>query len=201
MNSLMYILAFFSGLLYGILELIIAHRRMKLEAIKNFWGIIYLICTSLISCGIFIILSNRSPALFNFSQDIDINNWVISIFAGPFTGIALRHIGGKGKGSTILVSFHDKIFTFLRQEVKHSVDIKRIELSKEVSIIWKDNITELGNIASEYINSVDISEKSKTKESEYIKSLIEEGSGLLIARYLIENYGNEWVKKQLILKK
>ena len=123
MHWLPYTIAFLSGMVYGLLELFIAHRRLKREAITNLWGIVYIFGMSFLALMIFVLVEGRSQALFNFSSNQVVNELLSAILAGPLTNFLMKYIGGRSKVSKELISYHDRVFRFLEEEIKQIVNV------------------------------------------------------------------------------
>lgn len=196
-----YLSAGISGLMYGLFALVHEHRRMKRFAILNIWGFVYMVATGVGAVFLFLLLYRRDQPLINLSADPVWSASMLAACAGPLSGFALRHIGAKSKATKELVSIHDKIFMFLREEIQHAVDVARVQLSTLLAEKWAGRIDDLGRIAREYVDSVIENPTDREKEKHYVAALIKEDASLVVARYIIEKYGDAWVKKHLIARK
>lgn len=203
MTTIPYIVALLSGLVHGSLELLIAHRRMKWQAIRNPWGLLYLIGNGCAALAVFIFISSDDQPLINISSNSEVNSWGIAIFSGPLIGIVLRHIGGQTKGGrakdfSVFMSYHERIFDFLVQEVRHSVDVQRVELARQISESLSSNYDLLYTAALDFVELTEKSDAEVQKAKEYLRKLKEQGAGALLVRYLIESYGLGWVRSRFM---
>lgn len=198
MTTIPYLMAVLSGLVHGCLELLIAHRRMKWEAIKNPWGILYLIGNGCAALGVFVLISSDDQPLVSISSNTQVNFWAIAILSGPLIGIALRHIGGPTKDASVFMSYHHRIFDFLIQEVRHSVDVQRVELARQISESLSSNYDRLYSAALDFVEGTGKSDAEVKKERAFLEKLKKQGAGALLARYLIESYGAGWAKAWLM---
>jgi len=199
MDTVFYFISFLSGMVYGFIQLIVPHRRMKKEALKNIWSIIYIFGNAFSSLLVFIFLKSSNLISIDISHDANMKMILLSISSGPLIGFALKHIGNKSGGdSGSFRSFHEKSMKFIIEEIQHSVDVKRVDLSREVAMMFRGNCEELYKVAVDYLEITTESESQKSKDMKYLNDLKNRDSGHLLARYLIESYGSEWVKKRFI---
>ncbi len=187
-----------SGAIYGCFELMLAHKRDKLPAMANKWGLLYIGFTSLLSVFTFIILSRGGKPFIIFLPDDPLNGIILAIFSGPLTSLALQRLGSKSSRTNIFTCYQDKIFTFLKDEIQHNIDLERVKLSTQVSLLVQ--VEDLHLHAIHFLEQSVSSKEDTQNQRKYIDDLKEENSKGLLTRYLIEMYGVPWVKKNLCIK-
>jgi hypothetical protein len=116
---------------------------------------------------------------------------LLAAFSGPLVGVALRHLGSKSDTRGTLISYHEKIFKFLSEEIKHHIDLKRVDLA--VTVASNYDIVDLHTKAVQYVQQTDGDKKTLN----YLDELKKGGSSDLLVRYLIEHCGVPWVEKNL----
>lgn len=200
MNHWWYFVAAASGILYGVFELINAYPEMKRGALSNLWSITYLICNAAAALIVMMLTKEKlAGALSTIFTNQPISDTVIAVFSGPLTSFCLRHCGAKsGKGKKELLSFQDRIFDFLREEIRRSVRVACAQLSQQVAEKWADRLQELRGMAIDYVNSDNRNPNEKAKQRRYINELVRDRDTRVLIYFLITNYGETWVRNNLL---